>query len=176
MNDPVEMHRPIAVGQVGVLGLEREVIATAEECAAIAARLRIPAVAALACRFRLASLGGGVVAADGVLTARVTQECVVTTDPFEAEVQEAFRVRFVPEDQFVEPDEDDLLDLESDDELPYAGTQIDLGEAAVEQLALALDPYPRKPGAALGEGDLPADPDDEPTSPFAALARRARPG
>ena len=86
MNDPVEMHRPIAVGQVGVLGLEREVIATAEECAAIAARLRIPAVAALACRFRLASLGGGVVAADGVLTARVTQECVVTMDPFEAEV------------------------------------------------------------------------------------------
>jgi uncharacterized metal-binding protein YceD (DUF177 family) len=176
VSDPVEMHRPIAVGQVGVLGLEREVIATAEECVAIAVRLRIPAVAALACRFRLVSLGGGVVAADGVLAARVTQECVVTTDPFEAEVQEAFRVRFVPEDQFVEPDEEDLLDLESDDELPYAGTQIDLGEAAVEQLALALDPYPRKPGAALDEGDLPADPDDEPTSPFAALARRTRPG
>ncbi len=176
MSDPVEMHRPIAVGQVGVLGLEREVIATAEECAAIAVRLRLPAVAALACRFRLVSLGSGVVAADGVLAAHVTQECVVTTDPFEAEVQEAFRVRFVPEDQFVEPDEEDLLDLESDDELPYAGTQIDLGEAAVEQLALALDPYPRKPGAALGDGDLPADPDDEPTSPFAALARRARPG
>jgi len=39
----------------------------------------------------------------------------------------------------------------------------------VEQLALALDPYPRKPGAAL-----PVELLDEPTGPFAALARLTR--
>ena len=53
---------------------------------------------------------------------------------------------------------------------------IDLGEAAVEQLALALDPYPRGPGADAAEAALPADPDDTPQSHFAALARRGRPG
>jgi len=176
MSAPAELHRPVAIGQIGTGGLEREVVATPAECAAIAARLVVPAVGALSCLFRLTALGDGVVAAEGLLRARVTQECVVTTDPFEAEVQEAFRVRFVPEAQFVEPDEEDLLDLEADDEIPYPGHHIDLGEAAVEQLALALDPYPRKPGAELGEADLPADPQDTPASPFAALARRARPG
>jgi len=170
-----EMSRPVALGQIGAGGLEREVVATQAECAAIAARLRIPAVAALSCRFRLTALGGGLVAAEGALAARVTQECVVTTDPFEADLQEAFRVRFVLEDRFVEPNDDDPLDLDADDELPYAGSHIDLGEAAVEQLALALDPYPRSPDAALPEA--PEEEEDEsPASPFAALARRRRGG
>lgn len=178
MSGPVpstELHRPVAIGQIGLGGLERKVVATAAECGAIAARLRIPAVGALACRFRLTALGHGVVAAQGTLRARVTQECVVTTEPFEAEVQEEFRVRFVPEASFVEPEEDDLLDLDADDELPYRGSHIDLGDAAVEQLALALDPYPRMPGAELPEA--PAEDDDAPpASPFAALARRGRSG
>ena len=176
MSAPAELHHPVAIGQIGAGGLEREVVATTAECAAIAARLLVPAVGALSCRFRLTPAGNGVVSAEGVLSARVTQECVVTTDPFEAEVQEAFRVRFVPEAQFVEPEEEDLLDLEADDEIPYPGHHIDLGEAAVEQLALALDPYPRKPGATLDEAALPSDPEEAPASPFAALARRARPG
>ena len=35
---------------------------------------------------------------------------------------------------------------------------LDLGEAASEQLALALDPFPRKPGAALpGEMQEPEE-------------------
>ena len=75
------------------------------------------------------------------------------------------RVRFVPEGR-----EDPELDPDSDDEIPYSGVAIDLGEAAAEQLALMLDPYPRKPGA-----DLPAAADDSQTSPFAALARLKRP-
>jgi hypothetical protein len=52
----------------------------------------------------------------------------------------------------------------------------DLGEAVAEQLALALDPYPRAPGAELpaeaaeagseeGEATAPG-----PAAPFAALA------
>ena len=176
MSAPVELHRPVTVGQIGSSGLEREVVATAAECVAIAARLRIPAVAALSCRFRLVALGDGVVAAEGVLAARVTQECVVTSDPFEADLGESFRVRFVPEERFVEPDEDALLDLDADDELPYPGNQIDLGEAAVEQPALGLDPYPRNPGATLDEAGAADDPDEGPASPFAALARRPRPG
>jgi uncharacterized metal-binding protein YceD (DUF177 family) len=171
-----EMHRPVALGQIGTAGLEREVVATAAECAAIAARLLLPAVAALACRFRLSNAGAGVVLAEGRLTARVTQECVVTLDPFEVDLAEDFRVRFVPEDQF--DADDDSIDLESDDEIPYAGSHIDLGDAAVEQLALALDPYPRKPGVALPEEGAPPPAEDAPpaTSPFAALARRTQRG
>jgi uncharacterized metal-binding protein YceD (DUF177 family) len=143
----------------------------------VARRLLIPAVSRLSCRFRLAPQAGGVVLAEGALTARVTRECVVTLDAFETDLAEEFRVRFVPEDQF--DAEDESIDLEADDEIPYAGIHLDLGEAAVEQLALALDPYPRKPGADL-PGELSGEPPGEaPTaeakpSPFAALARRTQ--
>ena len=75
-----------------------------------------------------------------------------------------FQLRFVP----VGAESDDT-DPESEDEIPYAGGVLDLGEAAAEQLALALDPFPRKPGAAL--------PDDDSRAlrayPFAKLAPRA---
>jgi uncharacterized metal-binding protein YceD (DUF177 family) len=60
-----------------------------------------------------------------------------------------------------------------DDVEPLRGTQIDLGEMLAEELALALDPYPRAPDAdilvseALGPNISFGS--AEPDSPFAAL-------
>jgi uncharacterized metal-binding protein YceD (DUF177 family) len=160
-----ELPRPLPVDRVGAAGLDFTVTATPAECAAMARRLGVPDVAALSCAFRLRPDPGGVVLAEGRLQARLTQICVVSLDPFPVRLDERFRLRFVPEGR-----EDPELDPESDDEIPYAGVAIDLGEAAAEQLALVLDPYPRKPGA-----DLPAPPQDDAASPFAALARLRRP-
>ena len=42
--------------------------------------------------------------------------------------------------------ESDDADPEAPDEIGYADGMLDLGEAAAEQLALALDPYPRSAG------------------------------
>ncbi len=144
-------------------GAEIEVVADADEREAVAARLGVAAIAELACRFRLAMVPGefGRLIGDGFLRARLTRDCVVTLDPFEERIAEAFRVRFVPEGS--ESDDDDP---EADDEVPYASAMIDLGEAAVEQLALMMAPYPRKPGVALAE-----DVEEQSASPFAALAR-----
>ncbi|MGC9269929.1 MAG: DUF177 domain-containing protein, partial [Acidiphilium sp.] len=58
------------------------------------------------------------------------------------------------------------IDPDAPDEIVADGTIIDLGVILVEQLALALDPYPRKAAAAL-----PADQTSHHRSPFAALAR-----
>ncbi|MDP2117169.1 MAG: DUF177 domain-containing protein, partial [Brevundimonas sp.] len=44
--------------------------------------------------------------------------------------------------------------------------QIDLGQYAVEQLALRLDPFPRKPGAEFVQPPEPVE-----ISPFAVLKR-----
>ena len=100
------------------------------------------------------------VVADGELHADVLQTCIVSLDDFDAVVDEAFRVRFVPAGE-----ETDDQDPEADDEIPYEGDVLDLGEAAAEQLGLALDPYPRMPDAALPEVEEDAD-----LHPFAALA------
>jgi uncharacterized metal-binding protein YceD (DUF177 family) len=158
-----ELHRPFPVERLAHGG-EQVVEATAAERPAIAARLGIPEVVALRCRFELAPAGAdGAIAAHGVLQARVVQECVVSLEPFEADVTEEFSVRFVPFGR--EGGDDDPL---STDELAYQGGVVDLGEAAVEQLALALNPFPRRPGAMLPEVEA----EQESAGPFAALGRR----
>jgi len=158
-----ELHRPIAVDRVTAAGQEWEVKAEATELAAIARRLGVPAVKKLSCRFRVSrpeQSKGGVILAEGHLRVSMTRECVVSLENFTAVHEERFRVRFVPSGTETEDE-----DPESDDEIPYGGTMIDLGEAAVEQLALSLDPYPRKPGA-----ELPPEASDAPSGPFSALA------
>ncbi len=63
--------------------------------------------------------------------------------------------------------------FDEDDEWPepIVEGRIDIGEAVAQQLALALDPYPRKPGISLEDviGNAAAG-DDRPASPFAVLA------
>jgi uncharacterized metal-binding protein YceD (DUF177 family) len=160
-----EMPRMVPVDRIGATGLDYTVTATPAECEAMAARLMVPAVAELSCELRLKPAKAGAIVAEGRLRARLTQVCVVSLDEFTVRIDERFRVRFVPEGR-----EDPELDPDSDDEIPYSGVAIDLGEAVAEQLALVLDPYPRKPGA-----DLPAPGDASQISPFAALARLKRP-
>jgi uncharacterized metal-binding protein YceD (DUF177 family) len=124
--------------------------------------LLVPSVEALQCRWALRPARAGVIEADGSLRARLHQECVVSLDPFSVELVEEFAVRFVPAGRESEtgddPDEPDELVIEND--------IIELGEATVEQLALALDPYPRKPGAVL-----PDEAGAAAVNPFDALAK-----
>lgn len=160
-----ELHRPVAVDRIGPRGLTMEVEAKPDELPAVAARLRILALESLHCAFKLRRVGASTVEAQGVLRARVSETCVVSLDPFSHDVEEVFTVHFVPPGT-----EDDNPDPEAVDQIPCTGGAADLGETAVEQLALALDPFPRKPGAAL-----PAEAADEAPSPFAVLlARRAQ--
>ncbi len=143
---PPELSRRLALGLVGPEGREEVIEATRAECAALAARLGIPAVRALAARLHLTAGPDGSVVAEGRLSAAVTQDCVVTLDPVEQEVAEAIAFRVLP------PGREPADGPEEMDEIP-AGPDgsVDLGEAVAEQLALALDPYPRAPDAALPE-------------------------
>ncbi len=154
-----EFHRPLPVDRISASGSVHRIEAAEAERAALAERLGIPAIAMLACDFRLRREGQGVIAAAAALRARVTRICVVSLDEFETDLTLEFHVRFVP--AALESEE---IDLEAEDEVPYDGAEIDLGEAAVEELALALDPYPRKPDA-----ELPADVAEPAPSPFAVL-------
>ena len=155
-----EFSRPIAADRIGAAPVTRSVDAAPEELAALAARLMIPSVQRLSCSFRLHRDADAIIAAEGTLSAEVTQICVVSLDEFTQTVSERFELEFVPEGT-----ESEEIDVEARDQIPYANGAIDLGEAASEQLALALDPYPKQPGAEAG-----APLADEPTHPFAGLA------
>lgn len=162
----LELSRPIPADRVGRLGLSVTVEATADECAAIARRILVPSVQALRCAWTLRTAPGGCVEAEGRLHAALEQVCVVSLDPFAVEMEEIFTVRFVPAGE--ESDEAD--DPDEPDELPIENGVLELGEATVEQLALSLDPYPRKPGAELPQEELAS-----PLNPFAALAQLRKP-
>jgi uncharacterized metal-binding protein YceD (DUF177 family) len=156
-----EFHRPISLDRIGPHGLDLTIEATPAECSALAVRMNLPAVLAVSCEFHLIRESRDKLLARGVLRAAVTQTCVISLEEFDSTVEETFQVRFVPSGE-----ESDDIDPESDDEIPFEGNLIDLGEAAAEQLGLALDPYPRMPGV-----EFPATEDDPDPHPFAALRR-----
>jgi hypothetical protein len=142
-----ELARPLAVADIPAGGWPAggrsvHVEASEEERAALARRLRIPGIEALACDFTLRRAPRGAIEAAGRLAARVVQTCVVTAEDFSAEMEEEFSVRFVPAGGGAVD-----FDPEAPDEIPYEDGTLDLGEATAEQLALALDPWPRRPDA-----------------------------
>lgn len=124
-------------------GREVSLAADERERAALARRFGLLAVARLEARFRLEREGAGVLAV-GRVEAAVTQACSLSGEPIEARVDEPVRLRFVEDEvagEEVELTEGDL------DTMRIEGGAIDLGEAAAETMALALDPFPRAPGA-----------------------------
>jgi len=180
MSDTPELSRRFALRRLGAgLSTEDTITANAAECARLAERFGLPAIASLSCRFRMTSGTSHSVLVEGWLAAQVTQISVISGEAFEDAVAETFTVRFVPENRFAESDG---IDLDAPDVLPYEGDSLDLGELLAEQLALALDPYPRRPGEGLDQAvdvvpqdEAPMDgdkPEDGRPNPFAALAAR----
>lgn len=112
---------------------------------------------------------GEVVTAHGRLTADVIQACRVSAEDFPVQIDEPIHLRFVPPGGETVPDEEIELTADDCDEIVYAGTAFDLGEAVAQTLALAIDPFAEGPNAdafraehGLGEESL--------SGPFAALA------
>ena len=161
-----ELSRPLPADRIGPAGYKIDVEATPAECVAIATRLLVPSVESVYCQWSLRPAPDGAVEAEGSLRARLHQECVVSLDPFPVDVVEEFAVRFVTAGE----ESEDADDPDEPDELPIENGILELGEATVEQFALALDPYPRKPGA-----ELPVPMDEAPDSAFSALAKLRKP-
>lgn len=159
--------RPVHLREIPATGRHFILDTDEAERRAVAAQLGLPDVAALTAKLHVTPFRKDGLAVEGTIHARLTQICVVTAEPFESEVEAPVAIRFSPDgqDPNAEFDLAELNDPEAEDPPDLlVGDTIDLGAIVSEFLALALDPYPRKPGAAF-EGD--ADPAG--LSPFAAL-------
>ena len=159
--DAPELPRPVLAEHIGRADMHVTVEASPGERLAVAERLMIPSISRLRCQWTLRAGDAGMIQGHGSLEAAVQQSCVVTLDPFDVAVREVFEVHFVLEGRETQDDDPD-----APDQLTYDGVAIDIGEATVEQLALTLDPYPRKPGAVL---TVPRA--EENGGAFAALAK-----
>jgi uncharacterized metal-binding protein YceD (DUF177 family) len=173
-SDSQEFSRFIEADSVGTHRVERRISANPTERAALARRFDLLGIDRLEASFSLKRAGSGVVHVQGEVEAEVTQSCVVTLAPVPAKVAEAFSADFADEDRRHPPEED--LDFDADDPPePIRNGHIDLGELAAEQLALALDPYPRAPGAAVPAELTPDAAAEEeearPVNPFSILKK-----
>jgi uncharacterized metal-binding protein YceD (DUF177 family) len=173
-SDSQEFSRFVEADSVGTHRMERRISANPEERAALAKRFDLIGIDRLEAVFSLKRAGGGVIHVSGELEAAVTQSCVVTLAPVPAKIAEAFSADFADEDRRRTEDPD--LDFAADDPPePIRNGHLDLGELAAEQLALALDPYPRAPGAAIPaefSPDEDAEPEpDRPVNPFSILKK-----
>lgn len=142
-----EFPRPHRLDQIGTGESNVAIEADQDERAALARRFDLVALDHLAARFVLRRDAAGV-RATGHLSAAVTQSCGVTGDPLPAKIDEDFAIRFLPEPTEDESHDEIELAEEDLDTVFYTGSALDLGEAAAETLALALDPFPRSPNAA----------------------------
>ena len=89
----------------------------------------------------------------GQVRAAITQACVVTLAPIETGIDAPFEALFVPHDSGLARHAqagEILLDADGPDSPEtFSGDTIDAGALAEEFFELAIDPYPRKPGAVL---------------------------
>nr|WP_277754111.1 DUF177 domain-containing protein [Porphyrobacter sp. GA68] len=146
--------------------------ASAAERDALAARFGICAVHSLLAEVELEAGGGGTVRADGLLNARIEQECAVSQEPFATTINEPLALVFTPNmEQPAAPDDEVELDTEALDEIGYAGDSFDVGEAVAQTLGLAIDPYAVGPQADAARAEAGIVSDEAPTGTLAeALA------
>lgn len=181
-DDPVtpELGLPLADGrwrpEAGAVppgGQKVDLAATPAERIALAEALGIEACRALTLRGELLPVGRHHFAFDGAYAAEIVQLCVVTLEPIEQTLSGDLTVRYWPEGELEAHDDMAVEDpIAADDPPePIENGRIDLGRLVYEELAVTIDPYPRKPGAEVEAGDS-----GEPgaASPFAGLARLKR--
>ncbi|KRQ03629.1 YceD family protein [Bradyrhizobium manausense] len=172
-SEPDPWRSPITVAQIPDTGLHRELEASTAERRAMADVAGLRDVLSAHADFDVEPKSGGRVQVTGRVRARVGQTCVVTLDPIESEIDEEVDLTFAPEAETRRLE--DLIEEGQDDEGPpdvadppeaIVNGIIDLGRIATDALFLAIDPYPRKPGAVFEAEVAAPDPEDH---PFAAL-------
>jgi uncharacterized metal-binding protein YceD (DUF177 family) len=161
----------LVVAQIPDTGVHRDIAADPVACAAMAELAEVREIRSAHASFDVTLRRDGRVHVAGWIRALVGQTCVVTLDPMETAIDEAVDLEFAPPEQI--PELSDLVHEaeESEEEIPdppepITNGMIDLGRIATDALFLAIDPYPRKPGAVFEPKLEAADPQDH---PFAAL-------
>ncbi len=144
-----EFHRLVKLDALDALDggpLRRDIEADERERQALAHRLDLLSLNSLTASVTLKRVSGGpLVRVEGRLNADTLQRCVVTLEPVTGHVRETFSELFGPPGCNPGDDEGEAAPE------PLNDNAIDIGELVAQHLSLALDAYPRVPGAKVPE-------------------------
>lgn len=175
-SEPDPWRAPVTVAHIPDTGLHRELEASVTERQAMADLAGVRDILSAYADFEVVPKSGGRVQITGRVRARVGQICVVTLDPIESEIDEEVDLTFAPEaetrrleDLIAEGQDEEEPPVVADPPEAIVNGIIDLGRIATDALFLAIDPYPRKPGAAFEVEVTALDPNDHPFAVLKAL-------
>lgn len=165
--DDTTLDASVRIDHLPPEGRELKLAASEAQRVVLAERLKISAVDKLNVALTAAPLRGGIRVL-GKLDATIVQPCVVTFVPVTQHIEETIDRVFLPGRDKHVPGTEVVVDIDEEDAPDYfEGPEVDLSELIVETLSLAIDPYPRAPGASIG--DIPQKPDEAGDSPFSSL-------
>ena len=179
-----EFSRPVVIEPWPDGGVDVALSADPAERRALARRFDLLELEALRATGRLERhAASGEIRFEGWLEAALVQECVLSLEPVPATLREPIERRWRPVEGPLAPAGPEIWRPDDDEVELVTGRTIDLGEMVAEELALALDPYPRAADALalvserLGP-NISLGGSEPPETPLAALAqlqqRRAR--
>lgn len=146
----LEFSRVFDVGELQDDGSSRELKASPEELTALQKRYGLDALDEVRGELKISALEAGAMKVTGKIFARLSQTCVVTLEPVDEVIGEFISIAYLPEG--AEDPEEEEVDPLSDEEYEFFdGKSVDLGELVAQQIAAAINPYPRKDGAELGK-------------------------
>lgn len=149
---------PVHVARLPRKGMQVTIDADADQRAALAEAHGLTAVERFHADLDVNAWKKGGIKVSGRVEARIVQACVVTLEPVEETIDEEVSGLFLPEGSKLAlprtPEGEIILDAEGEDgpEL-FSGDSVDVGQLAEEFFALAINPYPRRPGVVLDPAD-----------------------
>lgn len=168
------LERLYNLGRLARAGDELTITAKPDELLRIAQWAEVRSLDALVARISLKKLSATRFNYEADLRAEITQDCVVTLEPVQSVVERTIRRELhYDESGVLESQVSVDPDLEADDvREEISNLHYDLAAPLLEELVLAIDPYPRAPGVTFSP---PSGPDDAPESPFAVLKNLKKP-
>jgi len=165
--------RPIDLERIQQEDIEFKIAATPEERELLAGFLDIDRLDGLEAEVTITAWRRKGAKVTGRFQAIAEQTCVVTLEPMECRYAESFVRTYLPAEALSKQVRlEDVIDAEDDDPPdPLEGGIIDVGSVVLEELALVIDPYPRKDGVEIDSRYIGGDEDgsDAPQKPFAKL-------
>ncbi|HIC29242.1 MAG TPA: DUF177 domain-containing protein [Rhodospirillales bacterium] len=152
----IEFSRPISPEGIGEKGKTMSIQADRGECDRLAERLGLNRLESLSAEIDLApQKKGRIIHLKGSFQADIQQTCVVTLEPIETRIEASIERLYdttlltLGDGEKINDDKDIGADIDAENDdppEPLMEGQIDIGEAISEQLALEINPFPRKPG------------------------------
>ncbi|MEM1198076.1 MAG: DUF177 domain-containing protein [Pseudomonadota bacterium] len=161
-----EFSRPFQVEDLEDRDVTLELVADSTELAGLQARYGVDTLSAVSAHLTLSAQPEGAVKVSGTVKAALRQTCIISLEPVDETIEEALSVLYLPAG-LDEPGDDGDFELDYE---AFDGQTIDLGELTAQQIAGAINPYPRRAGVEFGnQAQLGDNTSEERDNPFAVL-------